>query len=781
MAEVVLAITAIASAATAGFGAVAAAIGTTALGLGVTLVSAAASVGMAAQQQQVAKKKARQAAIRGAGAGGAAAESRGAAKPQSVQQTARGSTLARLTPYGTARVGGQVVFLSAKDGSLVQTVAIAHGYVDAILATYLDGKEVSVRWDGYVTSYPYAIAGYFRVALHFQNGSNDKTAAPVALAAFFPSVWTTDHRMQGIANVTMVLNGASLTAESYNTVFRSGIPEIAVLVRGRRVWDPRDAAQVQTNSTTWTWSDNAALCIADFLTRRDGFNLPPWMIDVDALTEAANVCDETVALKAGGTEKRYRLSGVYDLTTDPVDALEGMLEAMAGRLVIHPSTGKFILLPGKWRAPTVHFGPDDIVSCDLAKRVDATTSFNTAKFTYVSPAHGYTEQEGQAWIDAASVARLGVNVSAALPLPWVISHAQGRRLAKAHAARGNPEWSGSVTLNVRGLLALGETMCSITIPPLGIASEPFEINRIQISGDMSTVRLEISHHPQAMWTWSAASEEGDAPPVPASTDPAESIVPPPDELAAEVSADNYGRFRWRVLRATMDAATADYDAEVRYRVVGAPTWTTGVAVTAFSGTSAGGLAGGSTYEWQVRTLSASRGVYSEWASGTNFVATVATAAPASASISAVNGTNAITYTVTLPAATNVGGATVEIYADGGALAYTATFDHIAGSTLTVQVGLAPLLYSLQAKARTIGLVSSASWSAPAFATSFAATNASAPGNPTVATGGAGSGASDVGSGPTGIDAPGNTEPPGGSTSAEPPGDAPGGPTGGGLY
>ena len=105
-------------------------------------------------------------------------------------------------------------------------------------------------------------------------------------------------------NSTDVANTATFTDLAYATgVFRlnredpqySGFPSIRYYFRGKRVWDPREAGQSQTDPSTWTFSNNTALVLLDYLTNTDyGLRVPLAQIDLPGFRIAANIGDEVV-------------------------------------------------------------------------------------------------------------------------------------------------------------------------------------------------------------------------------------------------------------------------------------------------------------------------------------------------------------------------------------------------------------------------------------------------------------------------------------------------------
>lgn len=87
---------------------------------------------------------------------------------------------------------------------------------------------------------------------------------------------------------TSVLRGFTYTVirlDLRQAEFQSGLPDINVLVKGKKLYDPRTGLRA--------WSQNPALCIYDYLTS-PMCNVDPEDIPLSPLITAANVCDEQV-------------------------------------------------------------------------------------------------------------------------------------------------------------------------------------------------------------------------------------------------------------------------------------------------------------------------------------------------------------------------------------------------------------------------------------------------------------------------------------------------------
>jgi len=106
-------------------------------------------------------------------------------------------------------------------------------------------------------------------------------------------VWTENHKLSGRAYIVVRLE--------YNAAIFTNLPNIKAVVRGvQDIYDPR------TSSNGWT--DNAALCVRDFIVKSFGIGSPN--VNDTNFIAAANICDEQVAV-AAGTGSGYTTDGEY--------------------------------------------------------------------------------------------------------------------------------------------------------------------------------------------------------------------------------------------------------------------------------------------------------------------------------------------------------------------------------------------------------------------------------------------------------------------------------------
>lgn len=520
-----------------------------------------------------------------------------AGQTSQAQATINQATGARIRGYGRAKLGGTRAFWDSKSGSLLQAVMIHSGRIDGFEEWWIGDKKVTVDNDGRVTTQPFynpgANAYYVRIYGH--EGTTNQAASSTIMTRF-PTVWTAAHQLKGIAY--FVSSFVSPAAEDYQVVFPEGYnTPIRTVARLSQVYDPRTG--------TTAWNDNAALCILDYLTHPDGFGRNLSDIDLPSFSAFANICDERIALKKGGTEARYRLWGVYSLTEDPQEVLDRMRATCDAELYQTPS-GKIAIRGGKWVEPTVTITAADILGHQIEQGNNRFAAFNELKILYTSPQHGYQTMEAASWVNVAAQADQGPLLSD-LGLDLVPSHSQALRLAKIHIAKSNPRWRGSITTNLSGLNALGERTIYVQLPELGI-DEPFLVTGFSISPDLTGCEIGILSLDASAYAWNPNTEDLDPAPDPQDTRP-DLVIPAPENVVLRV----IDRAGGPVIRATVGpSGRDDLQFAAEFRSFGG-TWEAMIvasgALEAFSGVVTSGV----TYEVRTRwiTSQGAAGVWSE--------------------------------------------------------------------------------------------------------------------------------------------------------------------------
>ena len=298
--------------------------------------------------------------------------------------------------------------------------------------------------------------------------------------------WTADCSLIGKTAVHLRLQYSS-------AVFAAGIPQISFQIRGKSdILDPR------TSPPTRGYSENAALCIADYLADGTwGFDAN-WGTEIDTanVIAAANLCDEAVSLAAplGTTEPRYALNGHFPLTMRRSEILQNMLTAMAGRLTYQG--GQFGIHPAAWRGLDLALSNSWMLnnasgSIRWRPTVSISNLFNGVKGTFISPSngwtaadfpryaqdadHGYNDGPPEYQYDANLAADGGDRRWKDIQLPFTISHATAQRLAKIELMRSRQQGTGTFSLNMAGYRISTLDILSVTLDYFGWSGKYLEV------------------------------------------------------------------------------------------------------------------------------------------------------------------------------------------------------------------------------------------------------------------------------------------------------------------
>ena len=222
--------------------------------------------------------------------------------------------------YGTRRVGAQIIYMDVSDNDsrdLYVVYALSVGELEEIMLKTVELDGISLydgnrfRDGGYLGSDRSSIdnnynplntvsqnglgidagAGSFgsnpalryRYVLNAHHGAATQTADPM-LVASMPN-WTSAHKLNGVAYIAAHYG---FDAEG----IWSGIPQLTVQVKGKKVYDPRDNTQTFGTPSTYKYSGNPALCFLEYITNNEyGKGLTASQINMSTFSTAANVCE----------------------------------------------------------------------------------------------------------------------------------------------------------------------------------------------------------------------------------------------------------------------------------------------------------------------------------------------------------------------------------------------------------------------------------------------------------------------------------------------------------
>ncbi|MBL4761726.1 MAG: hypothetical protein JKY93_03390 [Gammaproteobacteria bacterium] len=354
----------------------------------------------------------------------------------------------RIIHYGRVMTAGSFNFADAKDGALTRLIIHGHGLADGIEAYYLDGTEMLLDESGFVTNDQFQIGDTSYVQILSRMGMVPSPYYPEIEADF--EAWDDTHRADGLC--TSMLRTKAPTQSKINAMYPNRELNLKVLLRGRLLKDPR------SGETAWT--ANLALCIRDFLTSPDGFNIAEDAIDDSYFKIAADICDIDRPLLEGGTEKQFEFHGSASLNESKMDMLDRMTSSGAVDVFL-TANGKVAIEMGSWYEPSFTLTDDMLLDYEYVTGQDVVDGFNTLNLKFIDPAAEYASVDANPWLNEAELLESGEVAQEANI--YTHSHAQARAVGKNLTDRLNPKSILKVTCKPVGLQGFFDTRWRVEI------------------------------------------------------------------------------------------------------------------------------------------------------------------------------------------------------------------------------------------------------------------------------------------------------------------------------
>ena len=421
---------------------------------------------------------------------------------QGTLVNSRDATASADFVYGQVRKGGTVTFYEStgdKNKYLHQIIVLAAHEVEEIGDIYINDQVVTLDANGFVTTSDWVIdGGDDPSGIRIQKFDGSQTSAPADLLA--------ESELTGSDALTssFVGNGIAYLYVRYEydgNVFASGVPLLTALVKGKKVYDPR--------TSTIAYSNNAALCIRDFITSTYGLN--DSAIDDVSFSAAANESDENVTLSDNGTEKRYTINGIIKASSPIGDVLGKMSTACAGTLFW--GSGYWKLKVGAYSSPVKTLTLDDLRSeINLSTRSTMRDSFNGVTGTFNDASADFITADYPAIKSSTFKTEDGGDeLLLDLPLPFTTSAATAQRIAKMTLYRGREQMTINADFGLEAFNVEVGDIIAFTNPRYGFDEKEFEVigwkfSSNQDAGDLR-VSLTLQETSEAAFDWNA--EESD--------------------------------------------------------------------------------------------------------------------------------------------------------------------------------------------------------------------------------------------------------------------------------
>jgi hypothetical protein len=405
---------------------------------------------------------------------------------------------------GRSHGGGHYLTLLEYNGVAYHVICMAVHRIKGYQKFRLHDQDATLDGGGVVTS-PTHFEG--KVKILSRRGLDAETAyAPMVSVFGGSSVWTNDHRGDGLA--TFMMSAESSTAENYQKTYPHQMPQPAATLEGHdRIYDPRTA--------TYGYTENLALFRLWHLTSPYGgklklsdMHLPDWIV-------AANVCDQAVTNRTGGSEPRYHGGFRFPANADPV-AVGFTIDQAAELVVYERADGLVGVHAGQMTTPTVTVNTRDIKSIIFQPNRKKASSVLAVRGQWTNPAEEYVTTDaaiyGDPYIDD------GTDHTKTVANPAVQRHNHIQRLQKLAYIRARAQ-RVAVVCDYRTCKAVVRSrFVTVNHPPKMVNARVEIIGRPKVSLASMTVAFEGMIVPTTLYDFNAATEEGI---------PGASVVPAP--------------------------------------------------------------------------------------------------------------------------------------------------------------------------------------------------------------------------------------------------------------
>lgn len=279
------------------------------------------------------------------------------------------SAAPRQLVIGKRMTGGVLIdwYLAGTNNTkLYMPVYLSEGPCGQVTRVFADGRAVwtTPLVHGVRTTIPDFRSGGDRLWLTYYDGRVGQTADATLVA--LGQGWTSANTMTGCAYVVVECQWDSDNMRSP--------PSLSFEMEGAKLYDRRldttaggSGSHRIDNPATWAFSDNPMVALDHFLlgrywdgTRTFGIGLSADEVPYSYFAAQANICDEDVDLKAGGTQKRYRANGFIAANEDYASTITKLCTAMAAR----PADfgGRFGVIGVESKTPVLTIDDGDLIA-----------------------------------------------------------------------------------------------------------------------------------------------------------------------------------------------------------------------------------------------------------------------------------------------------------------------------------------------------------------------------------------------------------------------------------
>jgi len=443
-------------------------------------------------------------------------------------------TTARKAVFGTTAMNLDLRYheASGTDQEYIDyVIALSAHKVKSIDEVWFEEKLAWTAASGVTSTY----AGYLEVATILEGSSSNYFTVNTG------SVWGANTPLTGCAQIKFRVKRSGNTKEAESPLL-SGLPSrVTVIGDGALLYDPRKDSTVSGGSGTHrtndqsTWgsytnaddTDNQALQLLWWLLGwrvngelSIGCGVPANRIDLPSFITAANICDETVTLATGGTQKRYRTSGTASDDDDRMAVINTFLTCMNGTL--RDSDGKLSLtvIKNDLADYVLTFDEGDVLDAfEWNQTRGLSDTYSSIRGRYIDPSNNSLYQlVDYPLIEIAGGSPDGIERVMTLDLPYVEDGRRAQRIAKQVLQRNQYKGTFSATFTAKAQGCTVGDVVRLTFPALGWTNKLFRVISQEIRFD-GQVPLSLIEENAAIYAWDADDSAPVTPNAPTVYDP----------------------------------------------------------------------------------------------------------------------------------------------------------------------------------------------------------------------------------------------------------------------
>lgn len=425
-----------------------------------------------------------------------------APKPEDGKYNLRQTVPPLVYVLGRVKKAGDYAFLEETGGTAYHITVWAAHRIKGFTEHWLHDEKVTLDGSGYVTDPAHFTtpAYLFNPARHrvriLTRLGNAASTAYAHIVSAFPSIWTNDHRGDGLATVAMSVE--SVAAESLQKVYPHGMPQHQAVGEGHdQLIDPRTGSP--------GYSENIALFRYWHLTHPVGGKMTRADMRDEDWARAATVGDETVLNRAGQPEPRYHGGLWFRANNDPIQV--GRLMDQAGELVLYEhADGRVGVHAGEFVEPDIRLTANDIITLGYDPNKRRATNVLAVRGRFTDPGKGWnttdaaiygvpypTEDERTKTIDN-QVAQRHNHMARMQKLAYIRANAPRVRIVAHFEPARNVPYRRFIRVHVPPKLV--EAVIEITgRPTLSLRNLTYEFEGIVV--------------PSSLYAFNAATEEGE--------------------------------------------------------------------------------------------------------------------------------------------------------------------------------------------------------------------------------------------------------------------------------